>query len=141
MARLTPESTPAEVRVAWVAALRSGCHRQIAGRLQTDEGCCGMGVLCSLAVQAMVIPPPTRLKKGARVFAESQILLPEAVKTWAGLRTRAGGYYHHTPANLVDDNDERGHSFNQLAETIESEPEGLLDEGWGGNDLSGGKAR
>jgi hypothetical protein len=78
-----------QVRAMWAAALRSGDYPQGTGNLRAYGRFCPLGVLCELAVQAGVIPPPT---KGQNIWAygadhgESRTsYLPDAVTRWAGL--------------------------------------------------------
>lgn len=103
---------------AWVAALRSGEYTQGQGQLverhpDTDEliGHCCLGVACVIAEQATGVG-----------FVEGEIL-PRRVQRWLGLRTPAGEIKGNLA--LTELNDE-GHSFDYIADLIESEPEGLF---------------
>lgn len=40
-----------EVKAEWVAALRSGEHKQTTGHLKDDNGMCCLGVLCDIAAK------------------------------------------------------------------------------------------
>jgi hypothetical protein len=104
----------------WVAALRSGDFRQGKCALLTEEGYCCLGVACALHIQEGLSP--------ANIVGNKATHLPEAVREWFGLRTKAGQY--NTPSDasqtwLVNDND-YGKSFAEIANIIESEPEGLF---------------
>lgn len=126
MTPLTPDSTPEEVREAWVAALESGDYEQTTdGQLgyPYDPGgapsdyCC-LGVLCDLAIKAGLIKDEGidgRFNWGA-AFPECQ------VADWAGL-AETDGTYEHT--SLASDND-NGSSFAAIADIIRAAPEGLL---------------
>jgi hypothetical protein len=72
------------IRARWVAALRSGEYPQAFNHLRTDDGFCCYGVLCELAVQDGVIPPPERDPLSATYsYAGAGSLLPPPVKAWA----------------------------------------------------------
>lgn len=98
----------------WVATLRSGEYKQTKGRLADDFGHCCLGVACELAIEAGVINSYHK-EKGS---------LPSLVKDWLGLRHWSGRYQGENRF-LANDND-RGQSFSQIADIIESEPEGLF---------------
>jgi hypothetical protein len=104
----------------WVKALRSGKYEQTTHQLKSDEGYCCLGVACEVAVSAGVI-------KG---FDGNKGALPPKVKQWLGLSTvngkfskRRGGYSY-----LITENDNHRKSFSEIADIIESQPEGLFME-------------
>lgn len=108
-----PELNP--VARKWVAALRSGKIKQ--GRKQlgfTDGSRCCLGVLDDLAVEDGVIDGYD-LSGAALLFK---------VRQWAGLTTPCGNYSHGC---LALDND-NGKSFAEIADIIESQPDGLFVE-------------
>lgn len=82
----------ADVKTAWVAALRSGEFQQGREALVTiaDDGtpkyCC-LGVLCELAARANVIPHATAydLRVGVMEYDGMIEFLPDAVVKWADL--------------------------------------------------------
>jgi hypothetical protein len=125
---LTKDSSPEQVREAWVAALRSGEYEQGRGLLvqssaSGDRHCC-LGVLCKLAVKAGLATRTRPL--GYRVGLEPPELrvLPQVVEQWAGLvgscaqtnSTTANG----NPITLATLNDERGYTFEMIADLIEA---------------------
>jgi hypothetical protein len=98
----------------WVKALRSGKFKQTTGQLRVKRvGFCCLGVACQIAVEKGVI--------GKYVF--DSLGLPNKVREWLGLATNSGSY---KKTNLSDDNDVRKLTFCQIADIIESEPEGLF---------------
>jgi hypothetical protein len=67
----------------WVRRLRSGDYRQGGGALHNaeDDTFCCLGVLCEIAVEEKVIPPPT-LDRDRYVYAGSPSILPTEVSEW-----------------------------------------------------------
>lgn len=135
-----------DIKAEWVAALRSGQYSQtcsylsVVGQKEADyipSGYCCLGVLCELAVQHGVIPPPhTQTDDNlatVRVYGEyddkATALLPMAVVRWAGLADidppilyapRDGSPRVRQAAAL---NDDLGMSFTEIADAIEQEVE------------------
>lgn len=93
----------------WVAALRSGEYRQGKGALVTEDGkyCC-LGVACHLYEMEGVQPP---------IAYRGRNFLPDAVCEWLGTACIS------LVALL---NDGQGIPFPEIADIIESEPEGLF---------------
>ena len=125
----------------WVQALRSGKYTQGKSRLayHNTEGhlyyCC-LGVACDLAVKEGL---PIRVKSvnlcnGAKAFVydDNRSTLPDTVLHWLGLRTVTGvfgppkGEHLFVPPSLTNLNDD-GISFTEIADFIESKPEGLFE--------------
>lgn len=99
---------------AWVAELRSGKHEQSTCQLcvagaKGDSYCC-LGIACLICPIA-----PDGWKTRA--------LLPKAVTDWLGLRTSSGKWMAN---QLTTENDIYCKTFSQIADIIESEPEGLF---------------
>jgi hypothetical protein len=97
----------------WVQALRSGKYAQGWYQLKRDDDrfCC-LGVACELAMKAGVI----------KRYEPSNGALPRSVRLWLGLKHENGDY---GTASLANDND-HGKSFGDIADIIESEPDGLF---------------
>ena len=131
---------------SWVDALRSGrfeqgqtaLHRERPG--ETDTFCC-LGVACQLAIEAGVDVEVTRVESDERVcygdLGGSPSYLPKPVQEWLGLASSSGDYYE-----VADEDDEEGYDkntlasrndhdadFDEIADIIEAEPEGLFEEG------------
>lgn len=111
---------------AWVNDLRTTTAKQGKGRLQNADGsfCC-LGRACELAVAAGVIPSP-RVDGLSLYYIYDDVetaYLPYAVEKWLGLRESGGRY---EGGNLILHNDTEGLNFSQIADIIESEPEGLF---------------
>jgi hypothetical protein len=140
---LTKDSTRDEIRTAFTAALRSGKYPQgkttlhnrsykseLTGK-EIPEGFCCLGVLCELAVEAGVIAAPFLLSESPSfVYGDEEqerAGLPRKVRKWSGINSSLGDYT--TPdgreAALAFDNDE-GLTFDQIADIIESNPDGLF---------------
>lgn len=135
MTDLTKDSTPAQVRAAWIEDLRSGNFAQTTGRLyrpagaSSPPGYCCLGVLCERAVAAGLV---TR-HNGGYVFVDgfhqSDLVLPRSVREWAGLRESDGAlvqpidYYDDdrllSAVSLAELNDGARYSFAQIADVIE----------------------
>lgn len=108
----------------WVAALRSGEFRQGKYQLCCGEQYCCLGVLCEIAIRNGV---DVRISEhdGCKRYDSLEYDLSERVMKWAGLASRGGCYGDDS---LVADNDCYNKSFSQIADIIESEPEGLFVE-------------
>lgn len=122
----------AEAIKEWVAELRSGKYQQGKRLLRSadDEYCC-LGVLCELAVKHGVIGPAEQKNEYSYGYGPNSEwfgALPPKVAGWAGLRHSNGSYYGGNGGSLTDLND-GGTSFAEIADVIESEPEGLFKEG------------
>lgn len=119
----------------WVQALRSGKYRQGRGALNSKNGMCCLGVACEV-YQSVVgdlnveeIDPGGESDPNVRYDGED-FYLPEKVQTWLGLATKQGqhnnpDYSHHDGLAYFND---KGSTFDQIADIIESEPEGLFGE-------------
>jgi hypothetical protein len=113
----------------WVAALRSGEFEQGRGYLQPsqDKHCC-LGVACEIYMRSGGnITTKEFVADGCKtVISHSgrKTDLPWRVKRWLGLR-KSEGYYG--TSSLVSAND-HGMTFTEIADLIESEPEGLFCE-------------
>lgn len=112
----------------WVETLKSGDYKQATGYLQTPDGFCCLGVACDLYAE----------ETGDGAWSEAgdyyqfvvdegrqlQIAtLPTAVREWLGLRTEAGDIDNENALTALND---AGVSFDQIAEQISREPEGLF---------------
>lgn len=79
----------AEIKQAWLAAVKSGKYEFIVGRLKEEEGkYCPLGVLAELAVEAGVIPPPVKENGQWYYWAGDERMfatLLGSVLNWAGL--------------------------------------------------------
>jgi len=114
----------------WVEALRSGKYQQTIRRLHRvakrdwvpnePEGYCCLGVACELFDKENPGVLTRRLHDdGVESFNEVKGLPPALVIDWLGL------YSDHSRNSLVKMND-RGKTFNEIADYIESEPVGLF---------------
>lgn len=117
---------------AWVAALRSGKYRQSRRVLTALNergdvvGHCCLGVACVLAVEAGVIESP-RLGDGYLLYDNKHFSLPLAVQDWLGLKQNEGGYQHPPgEVSCLSALNDRGDSFESIADVIASEPKGLF---------------
>lgn len=109
---------------AWVQALRSGEYQQAKGHLSKDGGYCCLGVACD--IYKAVTPGFT--------YEVSKIHLPAQVKEWLGLAFHNGNFNTNNGSDprkiLTNLNDGMasiaGLTFAEIADVIESEPEGLF---------------
>jgi hypothetical protein len=117
----------AEVKEQWVAALRSGDYKKGQNYLRQkgpkqDAYCC-LGVLCELAVKAGVASPATGDDGDGYYTYEdgSYAFPPDSVVEWAGLDESDPEYKTNNGHgnSLSNDNDDRGFSFNKIADRIE----------------------
>lgn len=105
----------------WVEALRSGEFKQCQFHLTTPEGDCCLGVACKLAIRAG-INLKVEVGEEFNSYDGASQILPERVREWLGLTGRDSGYLG---TQLSGEND-RGKTFLEIADIIESEPEGLF---------------
>ncbi len=121
----------------WVEALRSGEYPQTTGRLKRDTdalhtkaGYCCLGVACDLYQKATGIGEFGRDGQMFFIDGNEHIdLMPKKVADWFGINPDSE-YIIRTPEDkvsysLAGDND-TGSTFLQIADIIESEPEGLF---------------
>jgi hypothetical protein len=116
----------------WVEALRSGKYRQGTGYLtQIRDGqefdCC-LGVACKVAIENGVQFEPRQVVKRSAIMSSVQYgpcggNLPWPVQRWLGVNTSMGLYQG---GSLYGQNDSMGKTFAEIADIIESEPEGLF---------------
>lgn len=118
----------------WVAALRSGKYKKTTNtltRVAKDgqiEGCCCLGVACELALESGMNLRQETNWSGRREYDYEASILPHDVKVWLGLKDVGGSYTvakDDSDHQLSSDND-NGKSFAEIADIIESEPEGLF---------------
>ena len=124
----------------WVEALESGRYQQTTGTLHRlkdapaephyyraakSAGMCCLGVLCDLAVQDRVIPPPVEIVDDLMAYAGRDDLLPLEVQRWAGLTSESPSLTYlalddetEHGALAAELNDEMGFTFAQIAEAI-----------------------
>lgn len=122
---------------ALLRRLRSGHVKQVQGALGTPEGgrCC-LGIVCDVAREYGVIEAPVLVKvQPTSDNTTGEILkyaghvgnLPSAVQTFFGFTSASGSYNANgEDRSLLDDNDGRLLTFAQIADIIESKPEGLF---------------
>ena len=97
----------------WVEALRSGKYAQTKRQLAYGESYCCLGVACELAIDSGIISSYESTDNG----------LPEEVQNALGLRFSIGVYGKNTSLAGIND---KGATFNEIADIIESEPGGLF---------------
>jgi hypothetical protein len=112
----------------WVAALRSGRYPQGRHSLnQNDRAFCCLGVGCEVAIESGVDVKKTHSGFGQAVkYNNSMSVLPLIVLQWLGLASASGHFTDSRFSSLVALNDNGQHTFNDIADIIESEPEGLF---------------
>ena len=115
MAEYTIEEQ-AEHRAQWVVALRSGKYKQSMGKLRVADAFCCLGVACDISGLGEWTLH--------NYYLGQSMALPFEVFTWLGLRTSEGD--RERGNSLAGMNDQDGKSFNDIADVIESEPEGLV---------------
>lgn len=122
------KNTPEEARKLWVEALRSGPWEQAHECLGIDDACCCLGVACELFNLHESWLRIIRDDDIGNSYDGKDTTLPEIVRDWLGLTTVEGLYKSNTdglPNALTYDN-EQGKSFTEIADIIESAPEGLF---------------
>lgn len=126
----------ADVRAAWVAALRSGEYKQGHGALCQDdpeaEGeklyCC-LGVLAELAAEAGIVSPAKKEAKEEGVSVrwlyssksgDYSSFLSREMRKWAGIEDLDPTVLIHSRSvPLSKLNDELGYTFDDIADVLE----------------------
>lgn len=104
-----------DLKIAWIAALRSGEYKQTRNALKNDEGHCCLGVLCE------VLAPHPSIK-----ITADHIECTSAVGTavWGILTSNIvreiGLDYGGGQAALITMNDTHEKDFNEIADWIEA---------------------
>jgi hypothetical protein len=102
-------------------ALRSGEYKQTEETLQDKDGYCCLGVMC--AVFEEETGRKLHRSDTGHIYG-GELDDQEGVQEWVGLRHCDGTSKNDSP--LVTLNDYDGYTFSEIADFIESEPEGLL---------------
>lgn len=119
-----------ENRKKWVAALRSGDYIQGHNYLCRDDNYCCLGVLSEIAgAKKTPAPSDAFISTNVFLFDKDGFTLSDRSMKFVGLSTPIGRYQDKNGnwQCLVDDNDINGFTFNELADLIESEPNGLFE--------------
>lgn len=114
----------------WIEALRSGKYNQTQSRLHDNDGYCCLGVACDLYNKenpGILHVEEMKLIDGFKTrYNGLSTVLPDQVTVWLGLAQCDGDYKESGQRmSLVEKND-NGYTFAQIADIIESEPEGLF---------------
>ena len=127
MAKWTKRQQAAH-RKKWVKALRSGKYKQAEAVLRDDVGFCCLGVACDISQIG------EWCNDGYKAGDDRDYsFLPIDVRDWLGLNSCSGAYFDSRgkSTSLIDKNDGNGKrrlSFKQIANIIEREPEGLIQQ-------------
>ena len=118
-----------EARKLWIDALRSGKYKQTRGWLHNQNGYCCLGVACEM-YQAEVGDLVVTNNSGVTFYNDHNELLPTRVQKWLGLTGCDGCFVgdskrYSSESSLGNEND-RGCSFAEIADLIESEVDGLI---------------
>lgn len=111
----------------WVERLRKNDLKQSRHELQTVDGYCCLGVACVVYEEET----GERLARHINDLYNGSCLRyeMECVKKWLGLKTDLGHFLMDgKKTSLANLNDHKRLNFNQIADIIETEPEGLFDE-------------
>ena len=121
----------------WVDALRSGKYVQGHYRLHpTDDTFCCLGVACDLFAKEHPLLGEWRYGNFLTPRDDSRSTLALEVADWLGMRREPGFTYLHngyarygnaTGQNLVQDNDTRRHTFDEISDIIEAHQEELFN--------------
>ncbi len=117
----------------WLSALRSGEYQQVKGTLKTNKGHCCLGVACEVLKQKLNLVEGVLLREDNdldhNIFSErftfnrQSATLPRNVQMSLGLNDMEGCFYGERSLSQLND---RGLSFLQIADLIESQPVGLF---------------
>ena len=113
-----------ENRRKWVEALRSGEYEQCTGRLHDGSGFCCLGVLCEV-----IGMKKKRIATEIYYFGNASEIAPLKAQRSVGLISRNGSFdYDNGNGSCLAEENDSGKSFSEIADIIESEPEGLFVE-------------
>lgn len=105
----------------WVAALRSGEYKQAKQYLRRGNSYCCLGVLCDLYAKDRLV------QWNGNTFDNRDQDLSSNVCAWVGLRDRDGAYMTKSGVEIsLTNRNDTGNTFSEIADIIESEPEGLF---------------
>ena len=113
---------------SWVVALRNGKFTQAMGRLNIRNTYCCLGVACELYI-ASGAEALTKIKFDEETSYDGEtVCLPTIVQEWLGLTTVTGTFDPFNPEVSLDLTymNDCVLNFNEIADLIESEPEGLF---------------
>lgn len=113
----------------WVAALRSEQYKQAKLALEKPNGNCCLGVACREAIKdglSMTVIPTGPINFCV-TFGGKTTELPESVRKHFVLKSSHGHYGTDGKQSLMADNDVFNKTFAEIADIIESEPEGLFE--------------
>ncbi len=115
----------------WVAALRSGEFKQCRKMLCNGQEYCCLGVACEVYIREghklKHTPSDSSIEIG---YAGSFGTPPKEVLTYFGIWDDEGRYWLDEihDSSLVNENDEKCKTFEEIADLIESQPAGLFVE-------------
>lgn len=105
-------------RQALVAALRSGKYEQARMALRNANGFCCLGVACDVSGLDQWKPCGSNFK-----YFGDDCALPDPVRDYYGFANNVGQY---EDGSLMSHNDNDWLNFEEIAQVIEDEPEGLV---------------
>ncbi len=106
-----------EIKVKWVAALRSGDYNQGKGSLKSEDKFCCLGVLCDLHSKTFGTQWATTEGNEDKYYLGTKEVLPNDVMRWADLDWQNPKIREHQ-TSLTELNDS-GDSFEEIADIIE----------------------
>ena len=113
------QKTPREL---WVEALRSGKYEQDKEALQGRKGFCCLGVLCKVAEDNGI---DVLMDSDGRLDG-SHLGKQKKVWRWSELANQEGAFKRIGEDEWLTQLNDAGKSFSEIADIIESEPEGLF---------------
>lgn len=111
----------------WVEVLKSGKFKQARNRLATEDGFCCLGVACEVAIENGVEINKTIVATGRILYDHNETLLPDSVRKWLNLSSCGSNYVTRNSAEQLTHDNDSGKTFTEIADIIESEPEGLFN--------------
>lgn len=113
-----------EVKVKWLAALRSGQYKQAIGALCRENGHCCLGVLCDIHAKETGSEWGGWMRIGGNSMKRSYLggetsLLPDVVVRWAGLTSNSPAVYPDGKFDDLASVNDNGAEFPVIADLIE----------------------
>jgi hypothetical protein len=107
-----------------IAALRGGEYEQAHERLRKGDAFCCLGVACDLYAKAH--GESWTQKDDEWYFLGVAEFLPGEVQEWLGFLDNDGAFAGPARSTSLAERNDGGTSFEDIADIIESEPEGLF---------------
>lgn len=109
----------------WLRALRSGKYKQTREYLHTDSGYCCLGVACEIYNKTHKSKVNYKGPLDEESLNDPKVAI---VARWLGLEEGTGQFMGETNHSSLADLNDKGQSFKEIADLIESNPKKLFED-------------